>query len=321
MAEISIKAFARSIITTEAESVAALVGHIDEAFEAAVRLIFATRGRVIVTGIGKSAIIASKIVATLNSTGTPAIFMHAADAIHGDLGIIQPDDPIICISQSGKSPEIKLLIPFIKNRGNKIIAMVGDPDSFLARNADYTLNTHVAQEACPNNLAPTASTTAQMVMGDALAMTLLKLRGFTTEDFARSHPGGALGKKLYTRVRDLVSENRIPQVHENATLEQVIIEISSKLLGATAVTDDSGRVTGIITDGDLRRMLQRTTDIRGLTAREIMSCNPKTISMDELAFKAFQQMEQYKITQLIALDGERYAGMIHIHDILREGVI
>lgn len=318
---ISIKEFAKSIVSTEAESVAALAGYIDDAFEAAVRVIFASKGRVIVTGIGKSAIIAMKIVATLNSTGTPAIFMHAADAIHGDLGIIQPEDVIICLSKSGNSPEIKVLIPFIRSRGNKIIAMVGSPGSFLGQQADYILNTHVDSEACPNNLAPTASTTAQMVMGDALAMTLLKLRGFTAEDFARSHPGGALGKKLYTRVCDLVSHSRIPRVDEDASLDEVIIEISSKLLGATAVLDAQGTVTGIITDGDLRRMLQRGHDTRTLTARQIMSSNPKTIGTDELAVNAFKIMEQYKITQLIALDGGRYAGMIHIHDILREGVV
>ncbi len=318
---VSIKSFARSIIQTEAESVARLIDYIDDAFEETVRLIFENRGRVIITGIGKSAIVGQKIVATLNSTGTPATFMHAADAIHGDLGIIQPEDIIICISKSGNSPEIKVLIPFIRNRGNKIVAMVGNGDSFLAEHADYILNTHVEHEACPNNLAPTASTTAQMVMGDALAMTLLKLRGFTAEDFARSHPGGALGKKLYTRVRDLVSASRVPQVPQDASLEEVIIEISSKLLGATAVTDREGTVIGIITDGDLRRMLQRHTDTQGVKACDIMSADPKTIGMDELAMKAFALMEKNKITQLIALDEGRYAGMIHIHDILREGVV
>lgn len=316
-----IKEFAKHIIKTEADSVTALIDFIDDSFVQAVTLIFNNKGRLIVTGIGKSAIIASKIVATLNSTGTPAIFMHAADAIHGDLGIVQPEDIIMCLSKSGNTPEIKVLIPFIKRRGNKIIAMVGSKDSFLAKNADYILNTYVKAEACPNNLAPTASTTAQLVMGDALAMTLLKMRGFTAEDFGRSHPGGALGKKIYTRVRDIMSTDLVPRVTEETSLENVIIEISSKFLGATAVMDNNGKLEGIITDGDLRRMLQRNVDIRQLKAKEIMTMNPKTINADELAINAFNMMEKNKITQLVVLDGDKYLGMIHIHDILREGII
>lgn len=317
----NIKAFAQSIIRQEAEAVKALEGFVDDHFAQAVSALFNSSGRVIVTGIGKSAIIASKIVATMNSTGTPAIFMHAADAIHGDLGIIQPDDIIICISKSGNTPEIKVLIPFIKSRGNKIIALVGNEESFLAQSADYVLNTFVPAEACPNNLAPTSSTTAQLVMGDALAMTLLKLRGFTSEDFAKYHPGGALGKRLYTRVRDLVDRSLSPRVSLDASLEEVIIEISSKLLGATAVVDNNGTMLGIITDGDLRRMLQKGGDTANIKAREIMTAGPKTIEADELAVKAFNMMERYKITQLVALEKGKYIGMIHIHDILREGVV
>ena len=317
----NIKAFAKSIIKQEADAIKALEEFVDDHFAQAVDILFNSSGRVIVTGIGKSAIIASKIVATMNSTGTPAIFMHAADAIHGDLGIIQPDDTIICISKSGNTPEIKVLIPFIKSRGNKIIALVGNQDSFLAKSADFVLNTYVPAEACPNNLAPTSSTTAQLVMGDALAMTLLKLRGFTAEDFAKCHPGGALGKRLYTRVKDLVDTSLSPKVPLDATLREVIIEISSKLLGATAVVDDNGGIIGIITDGDLRRMLQKGGDTSNIKASDIMTVGPKTIDADELAVKAFNLMEKHKITQLVALDGGKYIGMIHIHDILREGVV
>ena len=295
-----------------------LVG--DEFVEAA-QLIFNSNGRLIVTGVGKSAIIAQKIVATLNSTGTPAIFMHAADAIHGDLGIIQPDDVIMCLSKSGNTPEIKVLVPFLKARGNKMIAMAGNTESYLAENSDYILNTYVPAEACPNNLAPTTSTTAQLVMGDALAMTLLKMRGFTAEDFGRSHPGGALGKKIYTHVRDLVSTKLVPKVDENASLEEAIIEISSKMLGATAVLDTGGNLRGIITDGDLRRMLQRGVDIKTVKAAGIMTGTPKTIDADELAVNAFALMEKNKITQLVVTDNGKYLGMIHIHDILREGVV
>lgn len=314
--------FARSIIDTEQRAIESLSDFVDDNFAKIASLIFNSRGRLIITGIGKSAIIANKIVATLNSTGTPAIFMHAADAIHGDLGLIQPSDMAICISKSGNSPEIKVLIPFIKNMGNTVIGMVGNMDSYLAQASDYVINTTVPGEACPNNLAPTSSTTAQLVMGDALAMVLLKMHGFTAEDFARFHPGGALGKKLYTRVRDLVATDRRPAVSPNATLREVIIEISSKRLGATAVVDDStGQLCGIITDGDLRRMLQSERDTSGVVARDIMSLNPKSIDADELAVNAFKIMETNKITQLLAVEQGRYLGVVHIHDILEQGVV
>ena len=319
-----IKSFAKSIIETETQAIKNLAGYIDDNFATIIELIIKSKGRVIVTGIGKSAIIGNKIVATLNSTGTPAIFMHAADAIHGDLGMIQNHDTVICISKSGNTPEIKVLIPLIRNiyKENIIIGMVGNTDSFLAQISDYVINTYVTKEACPNNLAPTSSTTAQLVMGDALAMTLLKLRGFTAADFAKVHPGGALGKRLYIRVQDLISHNAIPSVKESADIDEVIIEISSKMLGATAVTDAQGKLIGIITDGDLRRMLQKKVDLNSVRAKDIMSSNPKTISKEELAVKAFATMEEKKITQLIVTDeNNKYCGIIHIHDILREGVV
>ena len=319
-----IKSFAKSIIETETQAIKNLAGYIDDNFATIAELIIKSKGRVIVTGIGKSAIIGNKIVATLNSTGTPAIFMHAADAIHGDLGMIQNHDTVICISKSGNTPEIKVLIPLIRNiyKENIIIGMVGNTDSFLAQISDYVINTYVTKEACPNNLAPTSSTTAQLVMGDALAMTLLKLRGFTAADFAKVHPGGALGKRLYIRVQDLISHNAIPSVKESADIDEVIIEISSKMLGATAVTDAQGKLIGIITDGDLRRMLQKKVDLNSVRAKDIMSSNPKTISKEELAVKAFATMEEKKITQLIVTDeNNKYCGIIHIHDILREGVV
>lgn len=320
----NITEFARNIIRTECAAIRQLEGYIDDNFAQIAQTIYHSKGRLIITGIGKSAIIASKIVATLNSTGTPSVFMHAADAIHGDLGIIQPDDIIICISKSGNSPEIKVLVPFIKNMGNLLIGMVGNLDSFLAQHSDRLLNTTVSEEACPNNLAPTSSTTAQMVMGDALGMTLLKMRGFTAQDFARFHPGGALGKKLYTTVRDIMSDEDIPEVRPDADLNTIIIEISGKRLGATAVVDEHQRLLGIVTDGDLRRMLQSGREITSLRARDIMSQSPKTISADELAVKAFHLMESNKITQLLVIDPEEhdtYCGIIHIHDILREGVV
>lgn len=318
-----IKRVAVETINQELCAVQMLADFVDDDFAMAADYIFRSRGRVIITGVGKSAIIASKIVATLNSTGTPAIFMHAADAIHGDLGIIQPEDVVVCISNSGNSPEIKVLIPLIRKIGdNKIVAMVGKSDSALAKASDFIINTHVNNEACPNNLAPTSSTTAQLVMGDALAMALLHLRGFTADDYAKVHPGGALGKKLYLRVGDIVSRDLLPEVSPEATISEVILEISSKLLGATAVIASDGKLAGIITDGDLRRMLQKNSDISALRAKDIMSANPKITRMDELAVKAFNKMEQHKITQLVVV-GEQgeYCGMIHIHDILREGVV
>lgn len=313
--------FARNIIRTECKAIEQLEQYVDESFAGIAETIYQSKGRLIITGIGKSAIVAQKIVATLNSTGTPAIFMHAADAIHGDLGIIQPEDMILCISKSGNSPEIKVLVPFIRNMGNLLVGMVGNLDSFLAHHCDRVINTTVAEEACPNNLAPTSSTTAQLVMGDALAMTLLKMRGFTAQDFGKFHPGGALGKKLYTTVGDIMSEDA-PLVSPEADLKRIIVEISGKRLGATAVVEDR-RLLGIITDGDLRRMLEKNDGkINEIKARDIMSASPKTICADELAVKAFQMMDKNEITQLLVLDNDgNYKGIVHIHDILREGVV
>lgn len=317
--------FAQGIVRTEISAIQRLEAYIDDNFVRVARAIFEGHGRLIITGIGKSAIIANKIVATLNSTGTPSVFMHAADAIHGDLGIIQPDDIIICISKSGASPEIKVLVPFIKGMGNRIIGMVGNLDSFLATSSDMVIDTTVAEEACPNNLAPTSSTTAQLVMGDALAMTLLKMRGFTAQDFGRFHPGGALGKKLYTTVGDIMAasyeDGSIPAVGPEANLNEIIIEISSKRLGATAVLGSEGELLGIITDGDLRRMLQSGHDQSSVTAADIMSRGPKSVDAEDLAINAFRMMEQRKITQLLVLREGVYIGLIHLHDILREGVV
>lgn len=312
--------FAKSVITDECRAIATLETYVGDTFAQIVTTIYNSEGRLIVTGIGKSAIIAGKIVATLNSTGTPAIFMHAADAIHGDLGIIQPHDIVLCISKSGNSPEIKVLIPFIKSMGNTVIGMVGNLGSSLAEASDYIIDTTVEQEACPNNLAPTSSTTAQLVMGDALAMALLKMKGFSASDFARFHPGGALGKKLYTRVCDIMSPDDPPLVQATDHLDRIIIEISGKRLGAAAVLDE-GQVVGIITDGDLRRMLLSRKNILTVRAIDIMSANPKRIDHEEMAVKAHQIMESNKITQLLVMNGQQYVGIIHIHDLLREGVV
>ncbi|MFI3295794.1 MAG: KpsF/GutQ family sugar-phosphate isomerase [Rikenellaceae bacterium] len=321
MKNTDIIAFAKDVIVQEHRAIEALEVFVDESFAQIAQMIFSSPGRLIVTGIGKSAIIAEKIVATLNSTGTPSIFMHAADAIHGDLGIIQSDDIVICISKSGNSPEIKVLIPFIKRMGNKVIGMVGNMGSFLAQHSDYTINTTVETEACPNNLAPTSSTTAQLVMGDALAMSLLKMHGFTSSDFARFHPGGALGKKLYTTVADIMSSDNPPAVEWNDRLDRIIIEISGKRLGAAAVLRD-GAVVGVITDGDLRRMLLGRKELVSVTAQDIMSANPKQISPNAMAIEAHEIMEQNKITQLLVTkDDHTYVGIIHIHDLLREGVV
>lgn len=316
-----IKQLAIDTILLEASSIKNLANYIDDNFVSVVELIYASEGRVIVTGIGKSAIVANKIVATLNSTGTPAIFMHAADAIHGDLGIIQPDDVIICLSKSGNTAEIKVLVPLIKNLGNKLVAVVSNTDSLLAQQADFVLKAYVEKEACPYNLAPTTSTTAQIVIGDALAVCLLERRGFSSEDFARFHPGGSLGKKLYLRVGDFYFENRLPSVALNDPIKKVIVEISSKRLGATAVLNEKGLLSGIITDGDLRRMLEKNVPIDNLTAKEIMSINPRTIDKSALAIDAFNIMKQNNITQLLIMEGEKYVGIIHIHDILKEGIV
>ncbi|MEN8817641.1 MAG: KpsF/GutQ family sugar-phosphate isomerase [Nonlabens sp.] len=311
---------ARRTVRIEAQAITDLVDGIDSAFAKAVLHIHHANGRVIITGIGKSAIIAQKIVATMNSTGTPAIFMHAADAIHGDLGIVQTNDVVICISKSGNTPEIKVLVPLIKNFENKLIAITSNRDSFLGQAADFILHAAIKEEACPNGLAPTTSTTAQLVLGDALAVSLLELKGFTDKDFARYHPGGALGKKLYLRVQDIIEKNNKPEVHASTTLRDVIVNISENMLGMTVVTEDS-KAIGIITDGDLRRMLSSGKNIDDLVAGDIMSSYPKTITADSMAIQARELMEEMNISQLIAVDDEAYAGVVHIHDLIREGIV
>lgn len=312
---------AKDVITTQSEAIKKMADLLSADFEKAVDLIFHSKGRLVITGIGKSAIIANKIVATLNSTGTPAIFMHAADAIHGDLGTILKDDIVICISKSGNTPEIKVLIPLIKNFKNPIIAITGNKSSFLAKQSDFVLSTYVDKEACPNNLAPTTSTTAQLVMGDALAVCLLNLRGFTSKDFAKFHPGGSLGKTLYLQVKDIIDQNPKPQVALDTVMKDVIIEISQKRLGATAVIDQS-KIVGIITDGDIRRMLESNEDFNKLTAKDIMSKNPKTILENALAVDAFKVLEQNSITQIIAIDDKhQYSGVVHLHDLIKEGIL
>ena len=316
-----IKNLALEVIGKEAAAIQKLSEHIDEDFVRVAELIFAGKGRLILTGIGKSAIIASKIVATLNSTGTPSVFMHAADAIHGDLGIVQKDDIVMFLSKSGSTPEITVLVPLVKRMGNKIIAMVSNTDSFLAKNADYVLKAKVESEACPNNLAPTTSTTTQLVMGDALAVCLLQMRGFSQEDFARFHPGGSLGKKLYMRVSDLIDRSNKPSVDENENMQSTIINISSHRLGATVVINSEGTLLGIITDGDVRRMLEKGMPAENLKAGDIMSKNPKVINVDELAIKAFNIMETNKITSVVVLEKGKYIGLVHIHDIIREGIV
>lgn len=297
-----------------------LLASVNDEFLRCVEVILQAEGRVIVTGIGKSAIIGQKIVATFNSTGTPSVFMHAADAIHGDLGIIQKEDVVLCLSKSGETPEIKILVPLIKKNGNPILAMVGDSHSYLAIQATHVIDTSVPQEACPNNLAPTSSTTAQVVMGDALAVCLLESRGFTASDFAKFHPGGILGKKLYLTAADLYVNNPVPKVHVSDTIRTVILEISSNRLGATAVLK-KGTLAGIITDGDLRRMLEKNTGIDQMTAEDIMSPNPKTIEPDTLVIEALQLMRNNNITQLIVTRKGEYLGIVHLHDILKEGII
>lgn len=315
-----IKKNAIEALKIESQSVEHLISYINHDFVGTIELILSSKGRVVITGIGKSAIIAQKIVATLNSTGTPAIFMHAADAIHGDLGNVQNDDVVICISKSGNTPEIKVLVPLVKSFNNKLVAITGNVDSFLGKQADFILNTFVETEACPNNLAPTSSTTAQMAMGDALAVCLLKQRGFTDKDFAKYHPGGALGKKLYLRVADVYINNAKPQVTPTHSLKDVIIEISSKRLGITAVVEHD-KLLGVVTDGDLRRMLEQDKDISKLSAQDIMSKNPKTIEPETLAIEALHLMENNNITQLIVAENGDYLGVIHLHDILKEGII
>lgn len=315
-----IKALAISTLQIEAESILNLKQHINDDFINAVDTIKNSNGRVVITGIGKSAIIGQKIVATLNSTGTPSVFMHAADAIHGDLGTIQQNDVIICISKSGNTAEIKVLIPLLKQGNNKLIAVVGDPSSFLAKQSNYVLNTAVEKEACPNNLAPTSSTTAQLAMGDALAVCLLDSRGFSSSDFAKYHPGGALGKKLYLKVGELAVLNTKPMVSPNDSIKKVIVEISSNRLGATAVIENN-ILLGVITDGDIRRMLERNMDFNSVLAKDIMNKNPKQIDAEELAIIAKQTIEKHNITQLIVTKNKSYVGFIHLHDLIKEGII
>ncbi len=311
---------AKKTIETEGNAILHLASLVNEEFADAAQYIYQSKGRVIVTGIGKSANIATKIVATLNSTGTPSIFMHAADAIHGDLGIIQENDTVICISKSGNTPEIKVLVPLIKATGNKLIGLTSHRESFLGEQSDFLLNAYVEKEACPNNLAPTTSTTAQLVIGDALAMSLLELRGFSSHDFAKFHPGGSLGKKLYMRVSDLTSLNEAPQVTPDTGIKKVIVEISEKLLGVTAVVEDD-RIVGIITDGDLRRMLTKVDNIAGLKARDIMTQNPKVIDNDAMAIEAMEMMDKYGITQILSETNGKYTGIVHIHNLSKEGII
>ncbi|SHI17618.1 KpsF/GutQ family sugar-phosphate isomerase [Leeuwenhoekiella palythoae] len=312
---------AKRTIAMELEAVANLHTLIDQDFAKAVSCIYNAKGRVIISGVGKSAIIAQKIVATLNSTGTPSVFMHAADAIHGDLGTIQKDDVVICLSNSGNTAEIKVLIPLIKNQENTVIAMTSNKDSFLAKQADALILAYAEKEACPHNLAPTTSTTVQLVMGDALALALLDLRGFSKEDFAKYHPGGALGKRMYLRVNELVALHDKPEVTPDTPIKKVIVEISHKRLGVTAVTEGS-KIVGIITDGDIRRMLETNEVLTGLTAASIMSKNPKRITTDALATEALELLESNSITQLLAVDSaNNYAGVVHLHDLIKEGIL
>ena len=316
----AILSYAKNTILDQSFAISKIADLIDQSFSDAVELIYNSNGRVIITGIGKSAIIANKIVATLNSTGTPSVFMHAADAIHGDLGLVLKDDVVICISKSGNTPEIKVLIPLLKKTKNPLIAITGNMNSMLAEQANFVFNSYVEKEACPNNLAPTTSTTAQLVMGDALAVSLLKIRGFSSNDFAKYHPGGALGKKLYLSVKDLLILNEKPTVSLKSGINEVIIEISEKRLGVTAVTENS-RIVGIITDGDLRRMLTKSEDFSKLSAEDIMSKSPKTININAMAIEAMELMESNKISQLLVEDNEQYAGVIHLHDLIKEGII
>ncbi|MDO6389543.1 KpsF/GutQ family sugar-phosphate isomerase [Pontibacter sp. BT731] len=313
---------AKKVLTDEAEAIARLADFIDESFEDCVKAILNIKGRVVVTGIGKSANIATKIVATLNSTGTPALFMHAADAIHGDLGMIQPDDFVICISKSGNTPEIKVLVPLLKRKGAQLAALVSSTDSYLAQSADFVLNASVEREACPHNLAPTTSTTAALALGDALAVSLLEARGFSSADFATLHPGGSLGKRLYLKVDDIFRQNMAPQVSENAALKDIIIEISSKRLGATAVVKDgTAELVGIITDGDLRRMLNKYDSIEGIRASDIMTASPLSIEPETYAAEALAIMQEKNITQLIVTKAGKFEGFVHLHDLLKEGLI
>ena len=311
---------ARKTIESESKSIAKLADLLTDDFENAVEIIFNSKGRLVVTGIGKSAIVAQKIVASMNSTGTPSLFLHASEAIHGDLGMVQPHDVIICISKSGNSPEIKVLIPILKHFGNSLIAITGNTTSFLAKGADFILDTTVENESCPNNLAPTNSTTAQLVMGDALAVCLMELREFKAQDFAKYHPGGALGKKLLLRVGDMLDQSHKPEVEPETNIKKVIFEISEKRLGVTAVIENK-KVIGIITDGDIRRMLNNNDTFVHLTAKDIMTKNPKTIQLSSMVSDALNVLEDFSITQLIVTDQDEYKGVLHLHDILKEGIV
>jgi arabinose-5-phosphate isomerase len=311
---------AKKTILSESKSIAKLIDFIDNNFAKAAEIIFNSKGRLIVTGIGKSAIIAQKMVATFNSTGTPSLFLHASEAIHGDLGMVQPEDIVICISKSGNSPEIKILVPLVKRFGNTLVAMTGNTSSFLAKESNFVLNTTVDAESCPHNLAPTNSTTAQLVMGDALAVCLMDLRNFSREDFAKYHPGGALGKKLLLQVKDLIENSAKPIVSPDSPIKKVIFEISEKRLGATAVVENE-KVIGVITDGDIRRMLNNNDTFSHLTAQNIMTKNPKMIQSSAMVVEAFNILEDFSITQLIVSDNDQYKGIIHLHDILKEGIV
>lgn len=305
----------------EAEAIRQISELIDDNFEATVNLILGLKGRVVITGVGKSAIIANKIVATLNSTGTPALFMHAADAIHGDLGMVQPNDVVICISKSGNTPEVKVLVPLIKRTGAKLIALVSSMDSHLAKCADFVLNATITEEADPNNLAPTTSTTVHMALGDALAVSLLEARGFTSDDFAKYHPGGSLGKQLYLKVDDIYPKNELPVVHESDLVKESLLVISKKRLGATAVINADGKLTGIFTDGDIRRMLEKDITFEGKLVGEVMTRNPKTIEKGEFALRAMNQMREFSINHLVVMEGDTIVGFIHIQDLINEGIV
>lgn len=321
MSEYSISNSALRSIELQAASIAQMMQYIDAGFEKAVKQIAQSKGRLVISGIGKSAIVAQKVVATMNSTGTPALFMHAADAIHGDLGMVQPDDIVMVISKSGDSPEIKVLAPLVKNFGNILIGMVGNLQGYLATHSDIVINTTVAQEACPNNLAPTTSTTAQMVMGDALAICLMESKEFKSTDFAKYHPGGALGKKMYLRVGDLVQAHERPQVYLGASVKETIMEITRKRLGAVVVLDSNENICGIITDGDIRRMLEKYDSFTSLKAEDIMGNNPKTIETVALAVAALEKMRANNINQLVAVENGKYAGILHVQELVREGII
>ncbi len=316
----NILATAKKTILTESNAIAKLVDLLTDDFAKSIEIIYQSKGRVVITGIGKSAIIAQKIVATMNSTGTPSLFLHASEAIHGDLGMVQPDDVVICISKSGNSPEIKVLVPILKNFGNTLIAITGNITSFLAKGADYVLNTTVDAEACPLNLAPTNSTTAQLVIGDALAVCLMEIRDFKNEDFAKYHPGGALGKKLLLRVKDMLDHANKPVVGPDTAIKKVIFEISEKRLGVTAVIENN-KVIGIITDGDIRRMLNDRDTFSDLTAKDIMTKNPKMVQSTDMVVAAFNILEDFSITQLVVVDQDEYKGILHLHDILKEGIL